>query len=344
MNKSSTTIPDSSIMEEISERADSLLIPLTVLLEPTRRCNLECKHCYRIEDTNREEIPLQRIIDLIPELRQSGCLFLTISGGEPLLHPDFLKICRQAHSLNMAISIFTNGTLITELLVKQLAQLNIVDIHLSIYGATPATHDDITRREDSYNKTINAALMLKRYGLSVRFKYIMMKNNIREYKDMLGLAKQMDIPYDIDPIITPRDDGDMTPTTFSLSDEDLNLIYKDALLPAAATQPNNTCSSGRSYCAINSYGDVYPCIQLPVPAGNIMDNAFLDIWHNSEWLQEIRNFCSPKLAACANCAEIGYCHPCPGMNYLETKNIHGVANETCRHARAIKRAALAKKH
>ena len=333
-----------SIIEGISNRADRLLIPLTVLLEPTRRCNLECKHCYRIENTNREEISIVRLIDLITELRQAGCLFLTLSGGEPLLHPDFLKICRQAHSLNMAISIFTNGTLMTESLVKQLAQLNIVDIHLSIYGATPATHEGITQHKDSYNKTINTASMLKHHGISVRFKYIMMKNNIREYKDMLCLAGQMDIPYDIDPIITPRDDGDMAPTTFSLSDADLETIYKDTHPPVTDTQTSNSCSSGRSYCAINSYGDVYPCIQLPVPAGNIIDNAFLDIWHNSKWLREIRNFGSPNQTACVNCAEVGYCRPCPGMNYLETKNIYGMANETCRHARAIKKAALNKKY
>ncbi len=342
MNKSNTTVTASSIIEEISGRADRLLIPLTVLLEPTRRCNLECRHCYRIEDTKREEISLQRITNLLTELRQAGCLFLTISGGEPLLHPDFLDICRQAHSLNMAISIFTNGTLITESLIEQLAQLNIVDIHLSIYGVTSETHDSITQHKGSYNKTINAASMLKRHGLPVRFKYIMMKGNIREYKDMLGLAKQMDIPYDIDPIITPRDDGDMAPTTLSLSNEDLGLIYKDVLPPATDSQTSTTCSSGRSYCAINSYGDVYPCIQLPVPAGNIMDSAFLDIWNNSKWFREIRNFCSPSQAACAICAEVGYCRPCPGMNYLETKNIYGISNETCRHARAIKRAVTDK--
>src|SRR3989339_64571 len=337
-----------SIIEEISGRADKLLIPLTVLLEPTRRCNLECQHCYRIENSTRPEMPFQRIIDLMAELRQAGCCFLTISGGEPILHPDFLKICRQAHSLNMAISIFTNGTLITESLAEQLAQLNIVDIHLSIYGATPATHDAITRHKDSYNRTINTASILKHHGLSVRFKYIIMKDNIREYQNMLDIAKRMGISYDIDPIITPRDDGNITPTQFSLSDKDLGIIYQD-VSPAAANKPNNnTCSAGRSYCAINSYGDVYPCVQLPVPAGNITNSTFRDIWNNSEWLREIRAFYSPNQTACTNCAEINYCNPCPGMNYLETKNIYGISNETCRHARAIKRAAfdknLDKKH
>ena len=329
-------------MEEISGRADKLLIPLTVLLEPTRRCNLECRHCYRIEDTSRKEISIQRIISLLAELRQAGCLFLTISGGEPLLHPDFLEICRQAHSLNLATSIFTNGTLITEPLVRQLTQLNIVDIHLSIYGATPEIHDNITQHKGSYNKTIDAALMLRRNNLSVRFKYIIMKDNFREYKDMLRLSSQLDIPYDTDPIITPRDDGDMTPTKLSLSDEELEIIYKDIMPPVADTQPNSACSSGRSYCAINSYGDIYPCVQLPVPAGNVINNAFSDIWNNSKWLREIRNFCSPSQSACTDCAEISYCRQCPGMNYLETKSIYGIAGETCRNARAIKRAALDK--
>jgi len=331
-----------TIIEQMSCRADRLLIPLTVLLEPTRRCNLECRHCYRIENFNRPEMPYRRIIDLIIELRQAGCLFLTISGGEPLLHPDFLDICHQAHSLNMAVSIFSNGTLMTKPLVEQLTKLNIIDIHLSIYGANPATHDAITQNKGSHAKTINTALMLKDHGLSVRFKYIMMKNNVQEYKELLNLAQNMAIPYDIDPIITPRDDGDMAPTSFSLSNKDLELIYQDAVPSAADTKQDHTCSSGRSYCAINSYGDVYPCVQLPMPSGNIMSTTFIDIWHNSKQLREIRNFYSPNQTACANCTEIDYCSPCPGMNYLETKNIYGISSETCRHARAIKKAALDK--
>lgn len=329
-------------MEEISGRADRLLIPLTVLLEPTRRCNLECRHCYRIENTEREEMPLRRILSLLDELRQMGCLFLTISGGEPLLHPNFLEICRKAHSLNMAISIFTNGTLMSESLTRQLKQLNIIDVHLSIYGAKPETHDSITRHKGSHNKTIDTVLRLKQNNLSMRFKYIIMKSNFREYKNMLRLAEQLDIPYDLDPIITPRDDRDKTPTKLSLSDEELEVIYRDMMPTAAGGQPGNSCSSGRSYCAINSYGDVYPCIQLPVPAGNIMKNAFSDIWSNSKWLGEIRDFYSPSQAACADCAEINYCRQCPGMNYLETNNIYGISNETCRNTRAIKRATLDK--
>ncbi|MFH1231911.1 MAG: radical SAM protein [Planctomycetota bacterium] len=337
------SIPESSIIEEMSAKADKSLIPLSVLIELTRHCNLQCKHCYRIEDKKRTEMSLATILDLIAGLHQSGCLFLAISGGEPLMHPSFLEICRRASSSNLALKIFTNGTLITTALSKKLASLNIIDISLSIYGASPATHDRITQKKGSYKKTINAALILKDSGLNVRFKYIMMQDNISDYKDMLALSKKMKIPYDIDPVITPCDNGDAAPTKLRLRDKDLEIFYRNILstgklsVPENRTRSDSVCSFGRSCCAINSYGDVYPCIQLPVPAGNIQNDAFREIWRNSKWLKEIRGFCTRKKPVCNNCELSIYCHRCPGMDYLETKSIYGISRETCRHARIIKK-------
>ncbi|MEW6027515.1 MAG: radical SAM protein [Planctomycetota bacterium] len=338
MVKGIQTVSGDSILEEISGRADRLLIPLTVLLEPTRRCNLGCRHCYRIEDAKRTEMSTQRIENLLDELRQAGCLFLTISGGEPLLHPDFLQICRKAHSLNMALNIFTNGLLISESLADRLSQLNILGVHLSVYGATPETHDAITGQKGSYDKTINAALILKQNNISVRFKYIIINANFLEYREMLRVSEQLRIPYDIDPVITPKDDGDATPTKYALSDEELETIYKDMSPSLTGAKPSDACSSGRSYCAINSYGDLYPCIQLPAPAGNIISNSFIDIWNNSEWLNEIRHLCSYDKEPCRECNLKPYCRQCPGLNYLENNTLYGISRETCRHSRAIKKA------
>jgi radical SAM protein with 4Fe4S-binding SPASM domain len=338
-NKSSN---EATVIGEISARADKSLTPFSVIMELTRRCNLQCKHCYRIEDANRSEMSIARIFKLIKELYKSGCLFLTLTGGEPLMHPYFFEICYRARLSNLALKIFTNGTLITDSLARKLKRLNILDIYLSIYGASSKTHDRITQKVGSYKKTIKTVLILKRAGLSVRFKYIMMQSNINDYKDMSAFSRKMKIPFDVDSIITPRDNGDITPTQLRLSDKNLWGFYKNILLmrklssPESYSRVNRICSFGRSYCTINSYGDVYPCVQLPVSAGNIKNNSFRKIWYNSKWLKEIRDFCNYKKPVCNNCELSKYCHRCPGMDFLETKSIYGISRESCRHAMILK--------
>lgn len=328
-----------SILENIINKADKELIPFTALLEVTRKCNLHCEHCYRVEDKSRHEMAGSKISSLIGELRDAGCLFLTLTGGEPLLRPDFLDICQEANSANVAINIFTNGTLITEEVAHMLSILNILDIAISIYGATDKTHDNITLNNGSYRKAIRGALTLKKHGLSVRFKYIMMKDNIADYDKMLNLSKELGIHYDLDPVITPCDNGDMAPTKLRLSNENLKKIYKsvtDNLPSEIGNSRFVSCSFGRSHCAISAYGDVYPCIQLPVSAGNLMEKSFYDIWNNSEWLKEIRDFSLDKIDACRTCSSVAYCRRCPGLNYIEEQSLYQPSRETCRHARIIK--------
>lgn len=333
-----------TILESVLDKADKELIPLTVLLELTRDCNLNCRHCYQAgpADKTRAEMPTSSILDLITELCQAGCLFLTLSGGEPLRHPDFLEICQKANSAHMVIQVFTNGTLITESLARELALLNILDIHLSIYGARDETHDHITQQVGSYRQTLRAVSILKKVGLSVRLKYIMMKDNISDYEAMLRLGRQLDIPYDLDLVITPCDNGHNAPTKLRLPDEDLRRIYRD-FLPGTAgldskstADRNGSCSLGRSHCAINAWGDIYPCIQLPVSAGNIMEQSFTEIWRESPWLREIRDFSIQKVLACRECSLLAYCSQCPGLAYVESGDIYSPARESCRQAKLVR--------
>lgn len=328
----------SGILEHLVAKAETALAPLSVHLEITRRCNLICRHCYQVKSDNRAEMTMPRILGLIDELRQAGCLYLNISGGEPLMRTDFMDICQKAHSSNLVIQISTNGTLITESSARQLTGLNILDISLSIYGARAETHDQITGQEGSFHKTINTARILKDLGLSVRFKFIMMNCNINEYEPMRQLSEQLGIPYDLDPVITPKDNGDMTPTKFRLQDDELTKVYRSQIHNSELITNNygQVCSFGRSHCAVSAYGDVYPCIQLPVAAGNINTQPFITIWQNSSWLKEVRAFNLGKVTACQDCGDANHCHRCPGLAYVEEGSLYQPSREACRHADIIK--------
>ncbi len=337
------TTVQTGLLDNLIAKADKALTPLTALLELTRRCNLNCRQCYLprrraglVADKHRTELTTARIRQLIDELRRAGCLFLTITGGEPLLHPDFREICRRACDAHLALMLFTNGTLITESIARELARLNFIDVSLSLYGAQPATHDRLTRRPGSFRRTLRGARRLKQAGLNVRFKYLLTNENIREYNSMRALARRWKVRYDLDPLVTPCDNGDSAPTRLRLSDDALKTLYRSlprtAHISDSKSQPG-TCSFGRSHCAINAYGEVYPCLQLPVPAGNLARRSFQDIWQKSDWLKEVRSFSLRKLLACRKCGLVSACRRCPGLNYVETGSIYRPSPETCRQSR-----------
>ncbi|MBI4834755.1 MAG: radical SAM protein [Planctomycetes bacterium] len=333
---------DKSIPESIRDNADKHLIPLNAVLELTKRCNLSCRHCYRVVNKARKEIPTTRVISLVNELRKAGSLYVTLTGGEPLLHPDLLRICSALNDAHMAIQIFTNGTLVTAGLARELSRFNITDISLSLYGAAPETHNRITGDNASFNKTIRAVSILKRHKLPVRVKFIMMNDNIIEYSRMRKLAGKMGVYYDIDPVITPCDNGDTAPTKLRLSDEGLKKIYSRAIKTpdAKRTTPGTfSCSFGRSLCAINTYGDVYPCIQVPRSAGNIIKRPFIKVWRESKWLKELRGYSADKVKECRRCDLASYCRRCPGVAYVEEGSLYKPSREACRHARAIRELA-----
>ncbi|MDI6788125.1 MAG: hypothetical protein QME51_07125, partial [Planctomycetota bacterium] len=82
----------------------------------------------------------------------------------------------------------------------------------------------------------------------------------------------------------------------------------------------------------------YPCIQLPISAGNIKNRRFSEIWYNSKWLKEVREFCPESRASCVKCELSDLCQQCPGINYLETRSIYRPSKEICRHTRMYAKA------
>src|SRR4051812_31117124 len=93
-------------------------IPILGGLELTFRCNLACIHCYvNLPPADRAEARRERTTDewfaIIDQVAEAGCLWLTLTGGEPLLRPDFCDIYRHAHKRGLLLSVYTNATLIT---------------------------------------------------------------------------------------------------------------------------------------------------------------------------------------------------------------------------------------
>jgi radical SAM protein with 4Fe4S-binding SPASM domain len=147
--------------------------------------------------------------------------------------------------------------------------------------------------------------------------------------------------YTIDPTITPMMDGDRSILQLGLGIPQLQDVFRNSDLVGdtdefCAPPPpvgddvmkELPCSAGHTACYISPYGDVFPCVQFPLPSGNLRRQTFLDIWHNSHQLNEVRTITAGDLPVCSGCNHVGTCTRCPGLAYMEG-NMRGPSTQDC---------------
>jgi radical SAM protein with 4Fe4S-binding SPASM domain len=320
----------SDLMAAISARAATLGVPLFVHLDVTYRCNERCIHCY-LDHDDRGEMTYAEIASLLGQLADAGTLFLTLSGGEVLLRTDFFDILRLARSLQFCVRVKTNGVLIRDRQADLLYDLGVHEVQVSIYSHRSDVHDGITKLPGSFDRSIAAIRRLKARGLRVIIANVLMTGNYGDYGGVRALAASLGVECSIDPTITPHMNGDRSLLALGISASELRQAFADPELvgsdagvctpssagPDADTLDALPCSAGHTACYVSPYGDVYPCVQFPLPTGSVRKQPFLDIWRGSPALAEVRAIRVRDLNTCPDCAHVGGCTRCPGLAYME---------------------------
>jgi len=103
-------------------------------MEVTARCNERCQHCYLPHERDMAEMETVLALDILDQLVPMGTVSVTISGGECLLHKDIDQILRQARKNDLAISVLSNITLLTDEHVALLKEVNIAQLQVSLYS------------------------------------------------------------------------------------------------------------------------------------------------------------------------------------------------------------------
>ena len=130
------------------------------------------------------------------DLRAAGCLFLSLTGGEVLSHPDLFAFLDRARELNMAVQLLTNGTLLRPGMTARLGSYaNLLGASVSLYGGTASVHDGITQVVGSFARTWAGVQRLRAAGVAVRLKFIVMRQNAHETDAMIAAASALDFPY-----------------------------------------------------------------------------------------------------------------------------------------------------
>jgi MoaA/NifB/PqqE/SkfB family radical SAM enzyme len=294
----------------------------SVLVELTYRCNLDCFFCYNDLSLRGRPLGFEQYRDFFGDLRELEVLNLTLSGGEPLAHPDFLRLGACARELGFVVRIKSNGHALRGTMARRIRdEIDPFLIEVSLHGATAAVHDRQTREPGSFDRLLQNLGEMRRLGLRVKINSTLTAWNEHESAAMMALADQLDLPLQIDPEVTPRDDGSREPLSVSASRAGVLRLFEllaeraaqpqasrpqasrpdppgdrkapvqvmrladDGMVPAAAEKH---CGAGSSGIAVDPYGNVYPCVQWRRPVGNLHERSIRDIWASSSGLADVR--------------------------------------------------------
>lgn len=324
----------------------------------TRLCNLKCTHCYLpagFVDTNefpegyyRDSELTQsqcfRVIDEIAEINSNVLLILT--GGEPLLRPDILKISDYAARTGFLVVMGTNGVLLNDETVQRMSDHGVAGAGISLDAVDPVNHDKFRGMEGAWEGTMNGVEALKRANLDFLVQTSVTRWNYNEIPQIVDFAYELGAKvFNLYFLvrtgrgktvmdITPAQYETMLSTLFELQAK-----YRGKMLVAAKcaphykrviyeqqsdspflqAYPSGTCPCGIYYCRITPEGDLTPCPYMPVSVGNLKTDSFATLWNRSKVFQELRD---RKLleGKCGVCEFRDVCGGCRARAYAATDN------------------------
>lgn len=338
---------------DILSRVADECIPLQGFIEITRRCNERCVHCFLQDQRDRQsalnEMTTTTVIRLLEEMADAGCMECGITGGEPGIRRDLEDVIANAYALGMKVNLWTNGTLLPRARLKAIAGM-IEEIRVSLYGSTAAAHDGVTQLPGSWRATTDFLAMCSEEGIQTVAQMPLMKQTVRQVEDTYALARKCGVQFRIGLTIEPTLLGNMAPTQLGISDQDITVVYRAAhtgrlgecveldLNDRPATLPPAPCAAGFRMFSIRPDGTVDPCGKMPLPVGNVREDSFVRIWHESEELKKLRERLSVEIGKwkCPQCPLWQSCWlNCPGAALVETGDLWEAPASRCRYMRIV---------
>ncbi len=313
--------------------------------EITPRCNLNCIHCRTSAAMNlKDKLSFEDICNVINEISTEFKPVVVLTGGEPLLREDVFEIAKYIKSKGMRVGLATNGTLINSNIALEIKE-HIDIVSLSLDGSTKEVHDNFRQVKGAFDATVNAAKLLKKTGVEFIINSSFTKRNQSDIENTYKLAKSLGAKawymFMIVPtgraeelrseLISKKDYYEILKWHFELELKEKDMLVRPTCAPEYyalvdieskkkgidferrtlkfSTGGAKGCVAGQLIALISYDGEVKPCSYFLRSAGNIKDEGFLKIWHESKIFKDMRNFKSYN-DKCAHCRFINVCGGC----------------------------------
>ena len=331
-------LSNADYLNRLSRQAASAGIPLSASIELTERCNLHCVHCYlgdqdALRHHRARELNTAQWLNVIDQIADLGCLYLLITGGDPLLRKDFAEIYTHARRRGLLVTVFTNGTLITDEIVALFRELPPFVVEITLYGATPGTYEAITGVPGSYSRCLAGFEKLRALGLDARLKTILMKPNQQEFAQIADFcrARSHRGKFRFDFEIQGCLNGDKGPIALRLDPEEAVRMeftqldraatwrdYYQKRLPLKLANPDRLyqCGAGTGMFHVDPYGQLQPCLTVHHIAFDLAEGTVAEGLAILQ--QRLAALKAPEGSACGQCSQRMVCSSCPAFSYLES--------------------------
>ena len=333
-----------------------------VTMEITNRCNLRCLHCYNDSGPHRNHLSTTEIECIVDKLDRMNVGRISLSGGEPLLHPHFLDIATTIRDRGIPWSIFSNAVLIDEKMAKTLVDHGIKKVTTSLDGSTAESHDFLRGVHGSFQKTVNAVKILRAYDVPLEVHCALHRNNLREMPAILRLLHLLGVDkYAVAPVrhLRPHKENDNNKNKagnenkyneFTITMDDFintlpevvkaeyEIFGKSTFVPDPDPDCKN-CGGGTSRFMIYSDGKMVPCPQSDpefFTFGNALTDNIAEAWNNAEILKRMRSFDFKSTKECSICEYQLYCNGgCPVAKYELYRNGFVLDPYTCKTIKVL---------
>ncbi|WP_456368430.1 radical SAM protein [Thermococcus sp.] len=169
--------------------------PFLIVWNFTNMCNFRCKHCYqRADKPLPSELSLEEKLDLVDQLDKAGVAAVAISGGEPTIHPHFLRIVKELSSRGIHTSVATNGWTFADMEnLKKAVEAGIKYVEVSVDSAKPEKHDEFRGIPGAWEHAVKTLENAVKLGISHGMAVVMDKETYQEIDDILDLAESIGV-------------------------------------------------------------------------------------------------------------------------------------------------------
>jgi len=295
---------------------------------------------------HNKELPASKWLSLAREAVDNGMIFLLLTGGEIFLRPDFFEIYEPLTRLGLILSIYTNGTLVTDMHARRLAQAPPNIIEITLYGATASTYETVTGVSGSYKHCCAGIETLLNHGIPLGLKTMVTRQNVNELEMMRQMAREWKVPFSADWLLSKRRDGifsDVDNCRLSVShsvalEMSDRATTVDEFKSELGEMPTNSdenffCYAGKSAFVITSTGEMNVCLDMAMPSARPLETGFLSAW---EKVQNFVDTAPPMSPFCLDCDVRDYCQRCPAWSFQETHTLTEPVPYLCEIAHARK--------
>ena len=310
--------------------------PTSIHVEIASECNERCIHCY-IPHEFKQDLMDENLFNLVlSQAIELNLLHITISGGEPMLHPRFIDFMRKCREADMSVNILSNLTLLNNEMIEEMKLNPLLSVQTSIYSMQENIHDGITHQKGSLNKTVASVIKLIENHIPVLISCPILKFYVYSYREVKEWAVKHNISAGIDYSIIAQYNHNKKNINCRLSIEELknfiseqfssDSLFRDEIEKEITERRKKTgddyiCSICNSSICIGPNGNVFPCVGWSSKIlGNIKSQSLQDVWMKSEAVKQLRAIRFKDFVNCRNCSSKDFCTICMVRNSNESSS------------------------